>query len=420
MMVSTNLLSHYLEDFPLVTAWLLAIVGLLNFHFGLIFRQRQRDYRSMSPTRRAVARGEAIASGLAQFKPTLKGSTLNADVEKSGLPPFAPTADIAAINELEALQQAQRHQQQEELRIRARQENARAELLDGMKHNNYGRQGNDTSSVISGAFLYDSSRDQPVALGHPHSGLDNASVAGYRSEKVALSRQPSASQWSLTSRPHDAPSLATTVWPEPIGRSGFSHLGAAHNANGRPARSRTPCSNASSVFHHRNAIKRKSLALAKAARKRLSAHSSAKTKAARKAESRGVAPLWTGNNNLAGISAETEKQIARERGRLESLARELQLPGSRSVPLSEHHGHPSPAYEAVPSRHPQAAASHPNLSGADHEGYPFLPEYQAANVLPVAPLESTTLPIAGKYQSEWAAENAPPRQGPSGKASYNL
>lgn len=419
MMVATNLLAHYLEDLPLVTAWLLAIVGLINFHFGLIFRQPQKDFRSMSPARRAIARGDTLlrrVGGTAQFKPTLLGSSDVQDVQKNNANADGSAEHLAAINQREMYEQAQHHQQKDIMRTRARQDNAKAELLDELRRAN-NRDGSDTTSIISGAFLYDNTKPPTSALGHPRSRKGSTA-------KVPMSRQPSMSQYSSASMPLGAPSLATTVWPQPTGSTNFGRQDGANRvrdaAFGRPLSPRSPNGSCVSMAYERNRIKRKSLALARAARKRLST-SASRSRVARPAMPR-LDTLPPRDDHMARA---IPKQAAQEWERLESLASELRLDEShnpRHFDLA--HRQPSPAYEA-------SEAPFATVSPVYEESPAFLPAYQPssngrpnnANIWGSSLAHDHSLPIAGRFQSEWTSNDqthVPRERGHGRKPSYKL
>ena len=52
--ISTQILSHFVEDFTLVSAFVLFFIGCLNILLGLIFRESARTKRSISPWRAGV------------------------------------------------------------------------------------------------------------------------------------------------------------------------------------------------------------------------------------------------------------------------------------------------------------------------------------------------------------------------------
>ncbi|CAO1614290.1 unnamed protein product [Sympodiomycopsis kandeliae] len=399
MMVSTNLLSHYLEEFPLVTAWLLAIVGFINFHLGLIFRQRQRDYRSMSPKRRALARdGSAgqvatkmLSQGLSKIVPGRQ-----ADMEKAHH--MDQCSQIHAINERQAYEQASLRQQQDILRSRARQDNAKAELVEEVRQASSRGRG-DTSSIISGAFLCDSTSGYPVAVGRPHSRATD------RSDNVAIkcasvSRQPSISQWSQPSMPLNMVSPTATL----KSFKSSNRLGVHRPAYAPSNTSATSASMPYLTATQRSAIKRRSLALARAARKRLSIVSSKPYTGSR---SRKVEQDFKLLNVSPEMNRATDEQVRGERQRLESLAKELKL-GDPSNNSLGRHGQQSPPYEAVdgPCLTRSATLENERLGAT-------LPAYQAKEyVNPAFPasggFQSTAaLPIAGRYQSEWTSSAMP-------------
>jgi hypothetical protein len=54
--ISTQILSHYVDDFPLVSAFFLFSIGCLNMLLGLIFRESAKQKRSVTAWR-AQAKG---------------------------------------------------------------------------------------------------------------------------------------------------------------------------------------------------------------------------------------------------------------------------------------------------------------------------------------------------------------------------
>jgi len=46
-LIGASVLSHYVNDFPLVTAFFLFSIGCVNILFGLIFREKAKDKRSI-------------------------------------------------------------------------------------------------------------------------------------------------------------------------------------------------------------------------------------------------------------------------------------------------------------------------------------------------------------------------------------
>ena len=52
--IATSILSHFVEDFTLVSAFVLFVIGCLNILLGLIFRESARAKRSIFPWRAGV------------------------------------------------------------------------------------------------------------------------------------------------------------------------------------------------------------------------------------------------------------------------------------------------------------------------------------------------------------------------------
>ncbi|PWN22245.1 hypothetical protein BCV69DRAFT_292755 [Microstroma glucosiphilum] len=305
MMIGANLLSHYSEGFPLATAWLLFFVGLINFLFGISFKQPAKDYRSFTASRR-------LAAGSIGWP---RRRTVTEDIEKAPKSLAGDVQQVRTLGEAFAHSGADIRAHQELLRAQARQANEKverdiearlaSEFRGDSKHS--AKMGSDRG--LSGAFMYDSEQGTTVVIGRPATRAASITSASVSHVVPAQSRRGSH-----------------TVASPPYTREPTNYF-----TDGSPARGPTAALPASShvapsvVSSAKGGFKRKSLALAKATRRRLSNSSTVRAGTAGR---RSV--LWgQGTHTVPSLTRRRlAQQAEKERAQLLRLAAELKLPRS--------------------------------------------------------------------------------------------
>lgn len=384
-MVGANILSHYLDRFALVTAWLLFVVGLVSTLLGLAFGARVKAWRSFSARTRAEAWGPNLshATALGSGWPS---ATVEKELQKRGSASRQPSksAGCRLYNHsgrgleqrphqgaypVRSLSEAFRNANaphgascgprggyvdgsilspsyDEVMRIRAREANERFERA------REARLGRDLrgdapkesalppeASLLAGGFVYDSLCETNVALGEAQSRCstdlsDNVAVKSWRPETASRHEIP-AHSFGEAALPVSIYEHPSSCGPSPEMCHDSHHLERIESPkkrNGRLPASAASVQRAAAITAGKCQgaeplpanLKRRSLALAKAARKRFSASS----KGTKNAYSRAQTPPSMPSLTQRRLARAVNKQAERERDRLRQLARELQLPTS--------------------------------------------------------------------------------------------
>lgn len=451
-----------------MAAWLLFVVGFINFCLGLIFRRRAKDARSFSPMRRARARGQLVMGPIDKlgafvgdgrsptprnfFKPSRWGSRQAAAGDDGHDEDMKRHHGATPIRNMqEAFNTSAGLSPQELMRIRAREANAKAEQeADARLAAAFGTDRKDTSMDhgLSGAFVYDSARGTPVALGKTHSRSESLDryPPGATFDTASISRRSSVHRPQddyYYSQEHSARSAAKghagtyehslsepyeKMVPSPPYASEPPSFANAFSPEKKPRplpRSKRPPSlvlvpsprgvpGAYPAVKRPNAtaataaIKRRSLALAKAARKRLSTVGGATSSSSRSASparqkaamrlrkqqrsfasfvsestrnSRFVTPSGSNTPRLPSLTKQRLLDRAQhEREQLARLAKELKLEslagsprslGPKAAKQGEHHDEPVWEHVAVPSRKPSTSGV--STCSDDRSGAQVLP-----------------------------------------------
>jgi len=84
-LISTQILSHHVDDFTLVSAFFLFVIGCINMFLGLLFRESAKKYRSITAWREA-AKGILPTNNIE--KPIFTSNTFSRGLQKDA--PFIP------------------------------------------------------------------------------------------------------------------------------------------------------------------------------------------------------------------------------------------------------------------------------------------------------------------------------------------
>lgn len=361
MLIAANLLSHYLDGLALVTSWLLFIIGLISFLLGLAFKAQQKDYRSFSPHRRQLARAGRFGVSADRLPPTSSGSAAATLHDPEKVPEYR-FAGAAPIRNLHNAFESQGHQ--ELMRARARQANelierqTEARLAAGLQRGGAVSIMPTDEKLISGAYLYDSEQGTNVAVGRPRSrGTEYSDAVAPKS--IPLSRANSkSSNYTVVHNLYPTkaasihghqeqqrdgfhlrkavPTIVDSKYEVPVGTTAPLRTFQQSAAYAKPGHSVS------------TAVKRRSLALAKAARKRLSRASTSSNHRRRDGSvNQRRSSVWTSGSfardgtttppsPVPSLPSMTKRrlfeQVTQERDRLQRLATQLNLKSPDASP----------------------------------------------------------------------------------------
>ncbi|EPQ28503.1 uncharacterized protein PFL1_03806 [Pseudozyma flocculosa PF-1] len=174
--VASAVLSHYMDDFPLVVSWLLFCVGLVNLAVGLCFGSRMKGLRSVLAQRRQKARqvpdaeaGSAAAllyrnlgngkASQTRGKPGDRRKSYGALANGRGLAAFRKSRSSAVSDKAakpsinDDFPSIETESQREILQQRAREANARAERQEEVRETAVETDHDDRS--LSQTFVWD-------------------------------------------------------------------------------------------------------------------------------------------------------------------------------------------------------------------------------------------------------------------------
>lgn len=327
-MIGANVLSHYLDSFALVTAWLLFFVGLVCLLFGLAFAARVKAWRSFSREQRARAwtrrnsqdgvRGPGGWPPLRTEKhgtPELSGSRHQPDdleKQRSGAHPVRTLAEAFAYGQESTSQRATSREPHKTanilspsyddvLRARAREANERFEReqearlgreLRGERHHlDESPFYEAEETVLSGGFVYDSRRESNVAIGAPRSRCttdvsDNIAVKSFGvngsttrpCQNSLRSSRESRMPVSIYQHPGATVDATSSDHQESLAHDRYGKLSKHHARLPASVASTRRAAAATSKVQPERAplslhLRRRSLAMAQAARRRLSGSS---------------------------------------------------------------------------------------------------------------------------------------------------